>query len=789
LHSLTEFKEQHMATSAVSSSIDVAAIVAQLMTVESKPLTVLQSKEAAFLSTISAYGSVKSSLASFQSTLTALSSPSLFASQSAVASDATVLSASTSLLATGGSYDITVTNLAKAQKLSSAGQASTISPIGTGAPTTISFQFGTVSGGTLANGTYAGAAFTSDAAQATTTLVIDGSNHTLQGIRDAINRGNLGVKATIVNDGAAGTPYRLTLTSNATGETSTMKISASAGGDPAIAALLTNDPAGVQNLTQTVNAQNAALTVDGQLISSTTNSVKDAITGVTLNLTKAGGATTSLTLSNNTAPVASAVQAMVKAYNDTSAVLKTMTTYDPVNKVGGLLHGDATIIGLQAKLRSTLATALQGMGDNKLTNITQLGVSFQKNGTLTVDSNKLQTALTENFSDFATLFTAAGKSSDSLLSVVGSSATTMPGSYPINVTVMATRGVASGVTKPTGLAGTAAANLTIGTGNDQLMVDVDGAGPIAVTLSPLAPGASAAEMAAQVESDINAALTPVQAGRVTVTESGGKLTIKSANATAGASLAVTEAAGNTGAASLFGGTPDALSTIIAGVNDQLAVSISGTSADVTMAAGTYSSTTLAQQVQAAINGTPAFKAAGIATSVASTGGVLSVTSTRYGSTSGVNITGGSGFAGLFSGVATSTPGVDVVGTIDGKPATGAGQVLSGSGGDADGIKVMVVGGATGARGDVNFSQGYAYLLGKAVDSMLSSSGALASNTDNVNRNITALQKRAATLTVQLTQMETRLRTQYTALDMLLTNMSQTSTYLTQQLAALSTSTG
>lgn len=774
-----------MATSGVSSSIDVGAIVAQLMTLESKPLTVLQSKEAAFLSKISAYGSVKGSLASFQSALSALSSPSLFAAQSAVASDPTVLSASTSLLATGGSYDITVNNLAKAQKLSSAGQASTISTIGAGAPTTISFQFGTVSGGTLTNGTYAGATFTPDAAQTTTTLVIDSSNNSLQGIRDAINRGNLGVKATIVNDGAPGSPYRLTLTSNATGVTSTMKISAS-GGDPAIAALLANDPAGAQNLTQTVSAQNASITVDGQVISSTTNSVKDAIAGVTLNLTKAGGATTSLTMSNNTAPVASAVQAMVKAYNDTNALLKNMTTYDPVNKVGGLLHGDQTIIALQAKLRSTLATALPGMGDNKLTNITQLGVAFQKNGTLTLDNAKLQTALSENFSDFATLFTAAGKSSDSLLSVVGSSATTVPGSYPINVTTMATRGSASGVTKPTGLAGTVAANLTIGAGNDQLVVNVDGGAPLTVNLTAGAPYASAAAMAAQVQTDINAALTLAgQAGQVSVTESGGKLTIKSANATAGASLSLAEAPGNTGAASLFGGTPDKLSTIIAGVNDELAVSISGTSASIKLAAGTYTSATLAQQVQAAINGTAAFSSAGIATSVASAGDVLSVTSTRYGSTSGVNITGGSAFASLFSGVATSTAGVDVVGTIDGKPATGSGQVLTGSGGDADGIKVLVVGGATGARGNVNFSQGYAYLLGKAVDSMLSSSGALASNTDNANKNIAALKKRAENLTVQLTQMEKRYRTQYTALDVMLTKMSQTSAYLTQQLAALS----
>lgn len=778
-----------MATSSVSSSIDVNSIVSQLMTVESRPLTVLQSKEAAFLSKISAYGTVKGSLSSFQSALSALSSPSLYTAQSATASDPTVLTGSASLLASSGTYDITVNTLAKSQKLSSAGQASTISQIGSGTtPTTISFQFGTVSGGTMTGGVFAGASFAPDAAQATKSIVIDGSNNSLQGMRDAINRANIGVRAAIVNDGAPGTPFHLTLTSTATGQTSSMKISADAGADPAVAALLSYDPAGAQNFTQTVGAQNASLTIDGQAISSATNTVKDAIAGVTLNLSKAGGATTTLTLNNNTAPVANAVTAFVKAYNDTNSTLKKMTAYDPLNKTGGLLHGDATIIAMQAKLRGTLATALSGMGDNRLTNITQAGVSFQKDGTLAVDSGKLQAALDQNFGDFATLFTNAGKSSDSLVSFVGSTAASVPGTYAVNVTSLASRGSAAGVTRPDAVAGSLAAGLTItAAANDKMVVNVDGAGPVSVTI-PAGTYTDAAALAAQVQTSINSALTAAgQAGQVGVTEIGGKLTIKSSASSPVASLSVAEDVANTGVASLLG-TPDALSTITAGVNDQLSVSISGTTASVTLAAGTYTGTTLAQQVQAAINGTAAFSSAGIAVGASSINGTLAVTSTRYGVTSGVNITGGTAFADLFSGVATSTPGSDVAGTINGVPATGAGQFLTGVGGPADGVSLQVVGGSTGARGTVNFSQGYAYLLNKAIDSMLGSAGALATNTDNANKNIAALHKRADNLSVQLTAMEKRYRAQYTALDMMLTKMGQTSQYLTQQLAALSAST-
>jgi flagellar hook-associated protein 2 len=229
----------------------------------------------------------------------------------------------------------------------------------------------------------------------------------------------------------------------------------------------------------------------------------------------------------------------------------------------------------------------------------------------------------------------------------------------------------------------------------------------------------------------------------------------------------------------------AQSTIVAGVNDMLSVSISGTTASVKLAAGSYTASALAAQVQAAINGTTAFSTAGIAVTASSSANVLKVTSTRYGATSGINITGGTAYASLFSGAATSVAGIDVAGTVNGKAATGVGQILTGAKGDAsEGIQVQVAGGATGARGSVNFSQGYAYLLNNTLNSALSSAGAIAANTTSANNSITALQKKAVTLQTQLAATQARYTAQYAALDVTLTKMSQTSTYLTQQLAAL-----
>ena len=98
----------------------------------------------------------------------------------------------------------------------------------------LSVEAATISGGTLTNGVYSGAAFTSNGS-GTKSITIDSTNNTLAGIRDAINAAGMGVTATIVNDGS-GTPYRLSLTSTSSGASNSLKITTS-GGDAAIDSL------------------------------------------------------------------------------------------------------------------------------------------------------------------------------------------------------------------------------------------------------------------------------------------------------------------------------------------------------------------------------------------------------------------------------------------------------------------------------------------------------------------------------------------------------------------------
>lgn len=780
-----------IASPGVGSNLDVNGIVSKLMAVESQPLTVLQKREASFQAKLTAYGALKGALSSFQNSLTGLADASKFQSFNATPSDASVLSATAASTAVTGNYSITVNSLAKSQTISSAGQVNLTSPIGSGASTTLTFQFGTITGGTLTNGIYANANFDQDTGQATGTVVIDSSNNSLQGIKDAINSANIGVTASIVNDGDSSAPYRLLLTSNSTGVAKSMKITSS-GGDAAITNLLSYDPSGTQNFTQTTAAQNASLSVNGLTIKSASNKVEGAISGVTLNLSKEGSTTLSLT--NNTSAITTAIQGLVTSYNSINSTLNTFTRYNASTKTAGILIGDSSMQAIQARIRSTLSSPLTGLGNNTLTNLSQVGLSFMKDGTLTLDNAKLQTALTNNFGDFAALFAAHGKASDSLVSYVNGTGNTKPGSYAVAVTSLATQGKAAGsdVATQSVLTGSALADLTIQDGvNDQILVTVDGGAAVQVKLTAGAPYASASALAAQVETDINAALAADgQSGRVSVTQNGGRLSLTSDSFGASSSVTVTDDplfGGNTGASSLLGGAPTTsrAATIKAGVNDQLTVGVNGATATITLAAGTYTASALASQIQSQLNASATFSGAGTSVAVTESGGVLSITSSRYGLTSAVSIAGGSAATNLFGASPTSTLGSDVVGTINGVAATGAGQFLSGANGDAsEGLRIRVAGGNTGNRGTVNFSKGYAHNLNTLLDDVLSSSGAVANSTNSVNQNIADLQKRAAALNVQLTAIEKRYRAQFTSLDTLMGKMTSTSTFLTQQLANL-----
>lgn len=399
------------AASSVSSTsnLDVNSIVTQLMVVERQPINKLNLKEASYQAKLTAYGTVKGAVSSFQSAVSSLNSTAKFQSLKATPYDTSIFTASATSIAVAGNYSVEVDSLAQSQKLIADGVVSSTEAIGGAGTTTLTFDFGTIAGTLVpydsdadTGGTYnAGATFT-DNGEDSYNITINSDNNSLQGIRDAINAAKMGVTATIVNDGS-NTPYRLSLSSDSLGEEHSMRILVS--GDNVISNLLAHDPEGTQKLAETVTASNANLKVNGVAVSKTSNAVSDVVQGVTLNLLKVTTSPVSMTVARDTSTISTSVASFVKAYNDLSSVMKEVSSYDANAKKGAILQGDGTLRTMQAQLRDILGSSVS-TSTGGLSSLSEIGVAFQKDGTLALDQTKLDAVMKTNFSDIATLFSS-----------------------------------------------------------------------------------------------------------------------------------------------------------------------------------------------------------------------------------------------------------------------------------------------------------------------------------------------------------------------------------------------
>lgn len=224
-------------------------------------------------------------------------------------------------------------------------------------------------------------------------------------------------------------------------------------------------------------------------------------------------------------------------------------------------------------------------------------------------------------------------------------------------------------------------------------------------------------------------------------------------------------------------------TISAGGNDEIALKIKGVTGTITLGAGTYTAAELAVELKTKINDLDAFKNAGVSVDVTESAGVLSLLSKAYGSSSKVEITGGNGQTDLIGASPTQTDGVDVVGTIGGVAATGNGQLLTGTG-KAAGLAIEITGVALGDRGVVDFNRGYADRIGTYLNSILGTNGLFESTTTSLEGGLDIIADERRALADKIVSLEKRLRIRYGALDALVAQLQNTSSFLTQQLESL-----
>ncbi|MCY0967070.1 flagellar filament capping protein FliD [Parathalassolituus penaei] len=386
---------------------------------------------------ITAYGEIQSQLSKISSAVSKLASPSLANATVATSSDESILTATTSTLADPGTYSVEVLNTAKAHSLATSSYSSFDEIIGTGK---LVFTFGENSYDTAGNLT----GQTLNTSRTGATITIDSSNRTLSGIRDAINKADMGVTASIINDGNG---YRLLMTSDDTGKESAMRIQAldSSGNllTDGLAALAFN-PAqnSYTDMEQTSAGQDALLRVNGLNISRASNAVDEVIKGVTLNLKNADvGTSVTITVAPDTEQLQTNIQDFVTAYNDFKSFTDDLSKYDSANEQAGLLLGDSTVRSIQYQIRSMLSTPITGLTGSKYSSLTELGVSTDQYNDylLTFDTTKFAAALTADRNAVASILAKSGSATDSQVTYVNDSINTKPGTYDLVITQLATQ--------------------------------------------------------------------------------------------------------------------------------------------------------------------------------------------------------------------------------------------------------------------------------------------------------------------------------------------------------------
>jgi flagellar hook-associated protein 2 len=390
--------------SGLSSGIDWRDILDQLKAVEYKRVELLQDRRKTYEDRISAWQAINTKLLAFKTAAGTLNTTSSFnlystslASDTATAAE-DIVSATASTDAGRGTYQIRVNTRATAQKLSSTPYASQTTSLG-------------LSGDLIVGGR-------------TVTIA---ATDTLIGIRDKLNAANTGtdpseVTASIIKYGAA--DYRLTLTSDEEGEEGFSL--ANGEGSNLVETM---------GFTEIQPGANASITVDGEDIFPSSNTVDDVITGVTLNLKQAAPATTvTLAVSRDNAKVKETVSDFVTAYNDVMNAIKDQMTYNSENNTtGGALFGDSTLRTIKHSLTDLVINRVSGV-DQDFSTLGLIGIKLGNDSNLSIDDEELQENLENNFEDVKKLFAADWSATNSNLSYGYHTTDTKAGTYAITIT-------------------------------------------------------------------------------------------------------------------------------------------------------------------------------------------------------------------------------------------------------------------------------------------------------------------------------------------------------------------
>ncbi|NBN72968.1 flagellar filament capping protein FliD [Proteus sp. G2618] len=388
-----------IASLGVGSGMPLSQTLAQLEAAENKRLEPLDKQMKSYEAQITAYGKIRSQLDKLQKASEDLKKFDKIVATK-VDDEFDAFKVTTDGKASIGNYTVSIKELAHAQTLKSRAVSDVKMPIGD----------------PLGEGKTRTLVITQPGEKEPLRIKLTDEQTSMIELRDAINKKEGNVSATIVKakDGV----NHLVLTSRKEGTDSQMEITVE--GDSELNDFLsystkTNSGA----MQEIVKANNAQLTINGIDIERQTNEIKDAPEGIILNLKKktddnkdAVDKPEIVTVARDIEPMKKAIQAWTDAYNELNSTYKSLTKYTQVekgeaaSKDNGVLLGDTTSRMIMSELKS-FVTSSQGTSD--MDTLNKMGIKFKVDGSLDIDSKKLDEALKEKPANVKEFFMGDGK--------------------------------------------------------------------------------------------------------------------------------------------------------------------------------------------------------------------------------------------------------------------------------------------------------------------------------------------------------------------------------------------
>jgi len=555
-----------------------------------------------------------------------------------------------------------------------------------------------------------------------------------------------------------------------------------------------------------VQGTDAILDIDGVQLTSSDNMVDDVVEGITLELKKADSSTTiTLNVERDLDAIIDNISEFVSKYNEVASFISQHFSYDEdTEETGGVLFGDQTLRSVRSDLTSILINKVWGISDS-LSILGQAGVTLDNEGQLSVDETVLRGYLVSNFNDVVNLFAAVGTSDTGTLDYINHGVKTQAGTYTVNITQAAARASVTGTTDISGG----------GLAGDEVLTLTEGSKTATIALTA---GMNLTEIVNTINSEVDKIYTEKLVGSEQLYADSGTTTPISSSTKWNS---VYNSLGNS-----------------ANLSDNDEITFTGTDRGGNEVSGTYKIQNVAEDtvggllsaIESAFGNkvTAAIDASGRITLTDNTAGnselslditepadlnfgtvlttnsggqegrySMSVTASDNGSGQFLVLTHDSyGSSGTFTvsqdvnnlGIVDDTyQGLDVAGTIDGKAATGSGQILAGDEDqpNIEGLSIIYTGTATGEVGDITLTLGVAEAIDRALYFITDAYSGYATYKQEAYQNrIDSLEDRISRMESRLNDKMERMINKFVAMEKALGALQSQSQWLTGQLSSI-----